>query len=147
LTWRRSGEEQLLWRFKKKGIDFHIELERNDVRHDEFFFFGINSDNLEKLKSEMEGTNTRKKRTQYEIPAVAIKSKWWDVGITSGDLITVKKANFKGANFIIISILYSSNENFSLLLMEEQQFNDFELDMKVNQKKTSTLTEHCIFNC
>lgn len=121
-------------------MDFEIPLERNVVHHDDFFFFGIDSDNLEKLKSEMEGTNTRKKRTQYEIPSIAIKSKWWDAGIISGDMITVKKANFKGANFIIISILYTSNENFSLLLMEEQQFNDFQLDVKVNQKKTGTLT-------
>ena len=136
-----------MWKFKKGGIDFDIQLERNDVHHDDFFFFGIHSDNLVKLKSEMEGTITRKRRTQYEIPAVAIKSKWWNAGITSGDMITVKKANFKGANFIIISILYTSNENFSLLLMEEQQFNDFELDIKVNQKKTSTLTLYFIFKC
>jgi len=44
LTWRRLGEEQLLWKFKKGGIDFDIQLERNDVHHDDFFFFGIDSD-------------------------------------------------------------------------------------------------------
>ena len=118
----------IIWKYKDKGKPFTIDLEMNGVYNDAYYFYGINDDTLTRLRTEMASTTLPKKakRTAFEIPAVAIKSKDVFAVIMAGEGVTIKKHHSDSANFIIVGFLWSSNESFSVLLIEHRIFGDLD---------------------
>ena len=123
-----DDKDVIEWKHKDKGKTFTIELDRNDVYNDAYQFFGINDETLQKLRTEMTSTTMpkKRKRSAFEIPAVAIKSKDVPAVIMAGEGISISKHHFDSANFIIVGFLWSSNESFSVLLIEHGAFSELD---------------------
>ena len=66
------------------------------------------------------------KRSAFEIPAIAIKSKDVPVVLMAGEGVSISKHHFDSANFVIVGFLWCSNESFSVLLIEYGAFSDFD---------------------
>ena len=123
-----ANDDMIEWKHKVNGKSFTIDLDKNDVYNDTYNCFGINDETLQKLRTEMTSTTMpkRAKRSEFEIPAVAIKSKDVPVVIMAGEGVSISKRHFDSANFVIVGFLWSSNESFSVLLIEYGAFSDFD---------------------
>ena len=112
-----------------EGFESFFDLDLSTVNHEEFFFYGIDDNLLQKLKSEMTVPPVKKgnkSRSQFEIPATGIRSKFDGYSIMAGKGIKITKTNYGVQHFYVVSLLWSSNDNFSFLLAEREQFMNFE---------------------
>ena len=80
-----------------------------------------------------------KSRSQFEIPATGIKSKFDGYAITAGKGIKITKTNYGVQHFYVVSLLWSSNDNFSFLLAEREQFMNFENSADAKQGDSFTI--------
>ena len=123
-----DDNDMIEWKHKDKEKLFTIELDKNDVYNDAYYFYGINDETLQKLRTEMTSTTMPKKakRCAFEIPGVAVKSMDVSAVIMAGEGISIRKHHFDSANFVIVGFLWSSNESFSVLLIEHGAFSDLD---------------------
>jgi len=115
----------------ENGDRMKLIFEVSSANHDEYEFFGINEPLLSKLRDEQITTPSLKRgkpvQNYIEIPAVGIRSKYcasWNTFI-SGDGFKVTKSNFGTAQFIIVAMLWTSNNNLFFLVAETGEFNGF----------------------
>jgi len=128
-------EQQFLWIYsdrdqKQECLPYPLSKSYSN----EFHFYGINEDVVEKFNGDQEeaanGAKKKKnRRDQIEVPAVAIRHKD-DPSITifCGQGVQITKTNFGERCFFIVAILWSSTFNFTFLLVEKDQFYDLEMD-------------------
>jgi hypothetical protein len=115
-------------------------LDVDPVFHKDFIFYGIDPDMRQKLMDELNGSggdaetagSKRKRqakgRTNFEISALAIRSKYSKLGnhFNAGDIISIAKSKYGEFDFVFISFLRTNHDNFFLLLMELNDFKAFQ---------------------
>ena len=134
----------------EKGERMKMVFEVSSANHDEYDCFGINEPLLSKLRDEpiIAPSLKRGKPVQnyFEIPAVGIRSKYcasWNTFI-AGDGFNVTKSNFGTAQFIIVAMLWTSNNNLFFFVAETSEFSGF--DMSANMTKQGGRTSPFSFS-